>query len=86
MKLIKMKNGYVNADMIESFAVVEHENYCDIVAYSPSFGGDCECYTLGRCSEEHNAYQRIKLLAEWLTENKNGIIDVMNLWESDDNA
>lgn len=34
MKLIKFKNGYVNADKLESFVVIEHEGYCDIVAYS----------------------------------------------------
>lgn len=38
MKLIKMENGFVNADMIESFAIVEHESSCDIVAYTPSYG------------------------------------------------
>lgn len=77
MKLIKMKNGYINADMIESFAVVEHEKYCDIVAYAPSYGSDCECYNLGRANEEYEAYQRLKILAKWLTETKYGIFDVM---------
>ena len=77
MKLIKMKNGYVNADMIESFAVIEHESYCDIVAYTPSYGGDCECYNLGKCTEESEAYMRLRLLANSLIEAKFGIFDVM---------
>jgi hypothetical protein len=42
MKLIKIKNGFVNADMIESFVIIEHESCYDIAAYSPSYGGDCE--------------------------------------------
>ena len=81
MKLIKMKNGYVNADMIESFEVIEHESCCDIVAYTPSYGGGCECYNLGKCQEEFEAHQRLKSLAIWLTTNKSGIFDIMDLKE-----
>ncbi len=77
MRLIKMKNGYVNADMIESFAVLEHEKYCDIVAYAPSYSGDSEYYNLGQTNEEYEAYQRLKILAKWLTETKYGIFDIM---------
>lgn len=84
MKLIKMKNGFVNADMIESFAIVEHGSWCDIVAYTPSYGGDSECYVLGKCAEEYNAYQRLKALAEWLADGESGIFDVMHIWESDE--
>lgn len=29
MKLIKMKNGFVNADKIESFVIIEHESCYD---------------------------------------------------------
>ena len=83
MKLIKTRNGYVNADMIESFAVLEYKKSYDIVAYSPSYGGDCECYTLGKCAEEYNAYQRLEALAERLVQHKYGIFDIMHLWESD---
>ena len=89
MKLIKMKNGFVNADMIESFAIIEHESCCDIVAYSPSYGGDCESYVLGQCAEENKvyrklkAYQRLRALVEWLTDGESGIFDVMHIWESD---
>lgn len=77
MKLIKMKNGYVNADMIESFAVIEHEKYCDIVAYTPSYSGDSECYNLGKTNEAYEAYQRLNILAKRLTETKYDIFDVM---------
>lgn len=86
MKLIKMKNGYVNADMVESFSVLEYRKSYDIVAYSPSYGSECECYILGKCAEEHNAYQRLKALAEWLVDGESGIFDVMHImhiWESD---
>lgn len=84
MKLIKMRNGFVSADKIESFAVIEHESYYDIVAYTPSYGGDCECYNLGKCNEEYEAYQRLNILSKWLTETKYGIFDVMV--GGDDNA
>lgn len=67
MKLIKLENGYVNAEMIESFAVIKHESYCDIVAYTPSYGGDCKCYNIGKTNEEYEAYERLNLLAKWLT-------------------
>lgn len=83
MKLIKMKNGYVNANMLESFAVVEHEGYCDIIAYSPIYGGDGMSYPLGKCAEENKAYQRLRALAEWLVDGEGGIFDVMHIWESD---
>lgn len=79
MKLIKMKNGFVNADMIESFAIVEHESYCDIVAYSPSYGGDCECYVLGKYTDESEAWACLYVLAKWLTDGKDGIFDIMHI-------
>lgn len=77
MKLIKMKNGYVNADMIESFAVIEYEKHCDIIGYTPSYSDDCGRYYLGYTNEEYEAYQRLNILAKWLTETKNGIFDIM---------
>ena len=77
MKLIKMKNGYVNADMIESFEVIEHESYCDIIAYTPSYDGGCECYNLGKCTEESEAYMRLRLLVNSLITAEFGIFDVM---------
>ena len=89
MKLIKMKNGFVNANMIESFEILEYESWYDIVAYSPSYGGDCESYVLGQCAEENKvyrklkAYQRLRALVEWLTNGESGIFDVMHIWESD---
>lgn len=83
MKLIKMKNGFVNADMIESFAIVEHESYCDIVAYTPSYGGDCESYVLGKCLYEWNAWARLEALTKWLTNGEDGVFDIMHIWESD---
>lgn len=85
MKLIKMKNGFVNVNMIESFAVIEHETCCDIVAYSPSYGGDCECYILGKCEDESDAWIHLEALDEWLTDDKDGVYDVMRLWEGYDN-
>lgn len=85
MKLIKMKNGFVNADMIESFEIVEHESYCDIVAYSPSYGGDCECYVLGKCGDESEAWKRLETLTGQLAFFKNGKFDIMHILESDSN-
>ena len=82
MKLIKMKNGFVNADMIESFAIVEHENCCSIVAYAPSYGGDCEGYVLDKCKIESIAWARLEALAEWLTDGKDGIFDIIHIRES----
>ena len=86
MKLIKTKNGFVNADMIESFAIVEHESSCDIVAYAPSYSesGDCNNYVLGKCKDESEAWARLKSLASQLATYTNGRFDVMNIWESDD--
>ena len=80
-----MKNGFVNADMIESFAIVEHESSCDIVAYSPSYGesGDCDNYVLGRCEDEEEAWVRLEILAKWLTNGEDGIFDIMHICESD---
>lgn len=75
--MIKTKNGYVNADMIESFAVLKHEKYCDIVAYAPAYSGDSDGYNLGQTSEKYEAYQRLDRLAFWLAETKYGIFDVM---------
>ena len=83
MKLIKMKNEFVNANMIESFAIVEYESYCDIVAYTPSYSGDCESYVLGRCEDEEEAWVRLEILAEWLTDGKDGVFDIMHICESD---
>ena len=82
MKLIKMKNGFVNADMIESFAIVEHESYCNIVAYVPSYGADCEDYVLDTCKDESKAWTRLYALAEWLTDGEDGIFDIINIWEN----
>ena len=84
MKLIKMKNGFVNADMIESFAIIEHESWYDIVAYAPSYVGDCECYDPGRCEDEEEAWARLEALAKWLTNGEDGIFDIMHIWESDE--
>lgn len=83
MKLIKMKNGFVNADMIESFAIIEHESCCDIVAYSPSYSGDYECYVLGKCMDESEAWKRLESLASQLAIYKDGKFDIMHIWESD---
>lgn len=85
MKLIKMKNGFVNADMIESFAIVGHESSCDIVAYTPSYGerGNCDNYVLGKCLYEWNARARLEALTKWLTDGEDGIFDIMHIWESD---
>lgn len=85
MKLIKMKNGFVNADMIESFAIVEHESCYDIVAYVPSYGADCEGYVLDKCKIESNAWIRLYALAEWLTDGEDGIFDIIHIRESDSN-
>lgn len=83
MKLIKMKNGFVNADMIESF-VIEHEaNHYDIVAYAPILGKGYAGYALGTCVIEINAWARLKALTEWLTNGEDGIFDIMHIWESD---
>ena len=79
MKLIKVKNGYINANMIESYAVVEHETYSDIVAYPPTYTYDYDQYCLGTCSEASEAHQRLKGLAVWLTTNESGIFDIMAL-------
>ena len=84
MKLIKTKNGFVNADMIESFAIVEHENYCDIVAYPPSYGGNCGYYALGRCKNEAEAWARLEALASQFALYEKGKFDIMHIWGSDD--
>lgn len=85
MKLIKTFDaGYINPNLIESYAVCKCRSSCDVVAYAPSYRGDCECYTLGKCAEEYNAYQRLKVLVEWLTDGEDGIFDIMHIWESDD--
>lgn len=84
MKLIKMKNGFVNAEMIESFAIIEHESCYDIVAYSPSYDEDCDRYDLGKCTEKGEAEERLEALANWLTLCKDGIFDIMHIWKGDD--
>lgn len=84
MIMVKMKNGFVNAAMIESFAIYEHEGYYDIVAHTPSYGEECCTYYLGKCKEEYNAYQRLEALAEYLSEYKSGVVDIMHLQEVDD--
>lgn len=83
MKLIKTKNEFVNADMIESFAIEHRANYCVIVAYAPSYVGDCECYDLGRCEDEEEAWARLDNLAKWLTDGEDGVFDIMHIWGSD---
>lgn len=83
MKLIKMKNGFVNADMIESFAIIEYESCCDIVAYSPSYGGDCECYVLGKCKDESEAWARLEALASQFAIYKTGKFDIMHILKGD---
>lgn len=84
MIMIKMKNGFVKADMIESFAVYEHEGYCDVVAHTPSYGEECCSYCLGKFKEESEAYQRLEALAKYLAAYKSGVVDINHIWEVDD--
>lgn len=89
MKLIQTSTGYVNADMIESFNVVTHEHFCEIVAYSRRHGGD---YILGKCESKDydenadavEAFARLDDLAKWLIGGEDGIFDIMHIWESDE--
>lgn len=83
MKLIRTSTRFVNVDMIESFAIFEHESYCDIVAYSLTYGRDRECYLLGKCTDKNEARERLESLAELLTDGEDGIFDIMHIWESD---
>lgn len=82
MKLIKTFNGeYINSEFIESYAVREYKSSCDIVAYAPSYGGDCECYKLASYKTRKEAQEQLDAFAEWLA---NGSLDIMHIWESDD--
>ena len=82
MKFIRIKNRYVNAEMIESLEVVEHDDGFDLIAYTVS-ADDYTPYLLGYCKLEDNAYLRIAALAELLADNEDGIFDAMSLWSTD---
>lgn len=83
MKFIRMKNGYVNAKMIESLEVVEREDGFDLMAYTVG-ADDYTSYFLGHCKLEDNAYLRLVALAELLADNESGVFDAMALWSTDE--
>ena len=81
MKLIKTFDGkYINPRFIESYAVNEHKTSCDVVAYAPSYGCDCECYKLASYKTIKEAQEQLDAFAEWLADSS---LDIMRLWESD---
>ena len=63
MKLIEtIDGGYINPNLIESYAVSEHKNGCDVVAYAPSYGYDSECYKLATRKTRVEAQAWLELL------------------------
>ena len=83
MKFIRIKNGYVNAKMIESLEVIEKEDGFDLMAYTVG-ADDYTSYLLGHCKLEDNAYLRLGALAELLAKNDDGVFDAMALWSTDE--
>lgn len=89
MKLIKTtSDGYINADMIESYCVEYRKitEYYYICAYTPTYALEESCtkYVLGEVKYKLDAYARLNFLADWLgDDDEDGVFDCMHFWESD---